>query len=647
MVLAQSTCGGALAPAETSGSRLFVPKACGASPFTSENKSMADRMRRRSGRPRRGRTVREVLQEAGRLLAEGQLLAAEALCAEVLAVHPEQPHALHLMGILSHRARRGAAAADFLRRAVAARPDFAAAWNALGAVLHEQRDLDGAEEALARAARIAPDQQAAWRTLAAVRRAKGDLTGAVEILRDACRRHPDDVSLARDLTDMLHAAGQAPAAFEVARTMVERLPDSGEARDLLAIELHRQGRLEAAVEEHRRAVVLAPELATARTNLGVTLQALGEIEEALACHEEACSLDATSVTAWRNRALALAELNRIEDAAAALRQALRLAPDDAGLHWDYSLVLLRAGRLREGWEEYEWRWQAPGFPSRLRHTDKPVWDGSDPRGRRLLVYTEQGLGDAIQFVRYLPLLGRRGVRVALECPPLLERLFRSLEGVETIATRELPPQAFDVQVPLLSLPRFFGTTLRSVPARVPYLQPPRDSMDKWAARIGKGSELRVGLVWAGSPTHRNDRNRSVPPSLLAPLLRVAGVRWFSLQVGRREDGPPPPGVIDLEKDLADFAETAAAVSHLDLVITVDTAVAHLAGALARPTWILLPFVPDWRWLLEREDSPWYPTARLFRQRRRGDWAEVVARVAAELRGLARDRDAPKVPGETG
>jgi hypothetical protein len=257
-------------------------------------------------------------------------------------------------------------------------------------------------------------------------------------------------------------------------------------------------------------------------------------------------------------------------------------------------------------------------------------DGSDLTGRRLLLWAEQGLGDTIQFVRYATQFARQGARLVLECAPQLERLMQSLSGIDSVVTRETSPGEFDVHLPLLSVPRLFGTTTHSIPAAVPYLAPAAADRERWRAELGGGEGLRVGLVWAGSPTHADDRNRSIAPELLEPLLELPGVRWFSLQIGARADHAPRGPLTDLAPRLVDFAETAAVIANLDLVLSVDTAVAHLAGAVGAPVWTLLPYVPDWRWMLDRDDSPWYPTMRLFRQQHRGEWQPVIERVAAEL-----------------
>ncbi|HOT84086.1 MAG TPA: glycosyltransferase family 9 protein, partial [Candidatus Defluviicoccus seviourii] len=292
----------------------------------------------------------------------------------------------------------------------------------------------------------------------------------------------------------------------------------------------------------------------------------------------------------------------------------------------------------DGWREYEWRWRVPGFTTPARSFAAPAWDGAPLAERTLFVHAEQGLGSAIQFVRYVPLVAAQGGRVVLECQPPLKRLFEgalaSPNGpvAQLIVKGDALP-AFDVHAPLMSLPHLLRTKLATVPARVPYLTAPADACARWAERLASAPRPRVGLTWAGNRNHPNDRNRSLAADALASLVRAGAASFFSLQVGQAEGTAAFPAgtVTDLAPALTDFAETAAVISGLDLVISVDTAVAHLAGALAKSCWLLLPEPAEWRWLVRREDSPWYPTFRLFRQRARGDWVDVVARVTAALK----------------
>ena len=298
-----------------------------------------------------------------------------------------------------------------------------------------------------------------------------------------------------------------------------------------------------------------------------------------------------------------------------------------------ALTHLSLGKFAEGWAGFEsrWCWTGP------RPNIGPQWDGSDPKGKRLLIYTEQGLGDTLQFCRYLPLLHQSGASIFFQLQARLRNLIAASMPWLDISSKgdQLPPT--DAHCALLSLPHLVGTTLDTIPARVPYIAPPQQLATQWEDLIKPKRGLRVGFGWAGSRDHRNDAHRSILPSAFAPLFNIEDATFFSLQVGGQPDPLPPEHVIDLSPQLTDFAETAGAIANLDLVISVDTSVAHLAGAMGKPVWIILPFVPDWRWLLDRTDSPWYPTARLFRQKSSGDWAPIITEVAEALNMIARTR----------
>ena len=332
-----------------------------------------------------------------------------------------------------------------------------------------------------------------------------------------------------------------------------------------------------------------------------------------------------------------------------LRRACAAQPEDAAVHFNLGLALLRAGRLREGFLEYEWRWQVQQFAAQRREFSQPLWNGEPLHGRRILIYGEQGAGDAIEFVRYAPLVRSAGGEVVVEVLPHLERLLSWMEGgyrvVNALAPHlerlrswmeggyrvldALPAGGqFDVQCPLLGLPLRFGSEVDSIPAPARFSIPPA-AQAKWTRRLRTG-RTAIGLVWAGNPKHANDRARSLPAESLLPIAQLPGVQCWSLQVGPAA-ADLPVGAVNLAEELVDFAETAAAISALDLVITVDTAVAHLAGSLGKPVWLLAPFAADWRWMLARDDTPWYPSMRIFRQPRPGEWGEVIARAVSQLR----------------
>jgi hypothetical protein len=308
---------------------------------------------------------------------------------------------------------------------------------------------------------------------------------------------------------------------------------------------------------------------------------------------------------------------------------------------------LLLGDYPNGWRGYETRWRIPeSFPP--RDFRQPVWDGSDISGKTVLLHAEQGFGDTIQFCRYAPLVAERGATVIVECQPPLAALLQTLAGVKQVVPRGEPLPDFDLQCPLLGLPLRFGTTVETTPARVPYLHADEQRVARWREKIGQGDGLRVGIAWAGAAGYGNDQRRSLTLSSFAPLAQIEGIRWYSLQKGdaAKQAEHPRQGMhlFDFTSDLNDFADTAALIANLDLLICVDTAVAHLGGALGKPVWTMLPFCPDWRWMLGREDSPWYPTMRLFRQPTRGDWLSVMQRIRGELQNHSSPLLVPSPPG---
>ncbi|MCB2102427.1 MAG: glycosyltransferase family protein [Rhodobacterales bacterium] len=406
-----------------------------------------------------------------------------------------------------------------------------------------------------------------------------------------------------------------------------------------AVALHRAGRLDAAMALYRQVLGRHPDHPQALGNLGVALRQTGRFTAALACQRRVTALRPDDAGAWSNLGNVYRDLGRLDEARASLDRALALAPDKADIQWDRALLTLLSGDLKAGFAAYEWRWTRPD--SARRPFAAAAWDGSDPTGRTVLVSHEQGLGDMIQFLRFVPLLKARGARVLLECPPPLMRLFAGADGIDLRVPSGHEPADADLEVPMMSLPWRLGLGPGDLPP-APYLRVPEPGPHQAHGAphlppVAPGG-CRVGLVWAGKPSHRNDRNRSCPLATLAPLAAVPGVHLVSLQKGPAAADLPALGLDALVPDLApgleDMADTARLLAALDLVVTVDTSVAHLAGALGLPAWVMLPYAPDWRWQLGRDDSPWYPSLRLFRQDRPGDWAGVVDRVAAALSALS-------------
>ncbi|MFI4941432.1 MAG: tetratricopeptide repeat protein [Burkholderiales bacterium] len=455
------------------------------------------------------------------------------------------------------------------------------------------------------------------------------------------KRFPEDGFGWKLLGVMLKLRGRHGEALRAMHRAAELLPDDEEAQSNLGAALAEADELPAAELYHRRALQINPRYAPAYSNLGGVLGRQGRLAEAEACHRQAVAIQPDYAEGHNNLGSTLNDQGRIEEAVASYRRALEIKPDFAQAHWNESMCKLLVGDFAGGWKQYEWRRSAQpaSFIRAERHFTQPPWLGSEPlQGKTILLHTEQGLGDAIQFCRYAALAADKGATIILQVPLALKSLLTGLAGVQTLAAEgeTLPP--FDFHCPLMSMPLACGTGLASIPATIPYLFADPAKVGAWRDKLAIAEPPqpglpRIGLAWAGNPLHRNDLNRSIP---LADFLAIADgqARFYCLQ---KELKPADRVLLDAHRgiryfgdDLHDFADTAALIDLMDLVITVDTAVAHLAAAMGKPVWILLPFQPDWRWLRERDDSPWYPTARLFRQPAMGTWKSVLDTVRHEL-----------------
>lgn len=497
---------------------------------------------------------------------------------------------------------------------------------------HRAGDLPRAEQAYRQALQIDPQSANAWCLLGAVCLALGRTSEAVDDFQHALRLQPEYVEACCNLGVALTELGRLSEAAEVLRQALRLRPSYAEALNNLGSVLRDMGELEPAIENFRQAIAIKPDYAEAHNNLGVALTDFGRPEEAVACLATAIRLKPDYATAHMSLANALRDQGALDQAVASYAEALRLAPQYAEAHFNRSLILLIQGEYAEAWPEYEWRWRCKGFPRPPFR--EALWDGAPLAGRTILVHAEQGLGDTIQFLRFLPQVVERGGRVILRCPePLVELAARS-PGVDQVLNHDEPPPRFDVQVPLLSLARIFGVTLENLPADVPYLFPDPELVSRWKRELAAYDGLKVGIAWQGNPKYGGDRRRSFPLSQLERVARVEGVHLFSLQKGfGAEQVEGLRGrfrVHELTSRAEGLHETAAVVANLDLVISPNTAIAHLAGALGRPTWVALPNLLEWRWLVNREESPWYPTARLFRQQSSDDWNEVFERMAQAL-----------------
>lgn len=465
---------------------------------------------------------------------------------------------------------------------------------------------------------------------------KGAFQEALVALRAACAQDPQDAEAWYLLAGAQGRTGAFADAEASCRRAVALNPGFAIAHYRLANALDAQGHHEEALGSYRRALELEPGLAQAWNNLGVALMALTRPDEAEQAYRRALALATGDPDIHTNLALALIGQNRVRESLAPLAAALEIGPEHVEAHWTLALAWLLLGELERGWALYDWRWRRPG--KALPDVSKPLWDGGPLQGKTILLHHEQGFGDTVQFLRYLPRLKAMGATTVVRCQAPLKRLLTTARGIDRLVSDVDPVPAFDVHLPLGSLPGRLGTTLGSIPARVSYLDVPQGAGSRVCEVIRSHRAARkVGVVWAGNPAHANDRNRSCPAVLFRPLTGLGDVAVFSLQKGHGRLPDPAYaelGITDLAPLLEDFADTAAAIRALDLVVTVDTSVAHLAGALGHPVWVLLAFAPDWRWMLERADSPWYPTMRLFRQPHWGDWDTVGHQVVAALRHLS-------------
>ena len=613
--------------------------------------------------------LRKMLAAGLRHHRAGRLAEAEPFYRQVLAVDARHPDALHLLGALAHQTGQNDSAVEIIGKAIvinpaiaayhanlgtalkalgrldeavaayeaaiSCEPNFAEVHADLGNALQELGRLDEAVAAYNHAIRLRPDHAQAHANLGTALKTLGRLDDAVTAFHTAIGCKPDLVEAQSNLGNALKNLGRLDDAVASYRNAISCKPDFAEAHSNLGNALKELGCLDEAITAHHHAISCKPDFAEAHSNLGTALQELGRLDEAVAAYNTAIRLQPDFAEARSNLGNTLKTLGRLDEAIAAFNAAIACKPDYGNAHFNLGIGLLLSGDLSNGWIEYDWRWREGVKERKLQDLSKPQWRGEDLRGRTILLHAEQGLGDTIQFCRYAPLVAARGGRVVMEAPRALLRLLSGLAGVDRLIGTGEPLPAFDFHCPLMSLPTVFGTTLATIPATIPYLPVEEARRRHWQQRLSASAGRRVGIVWAGNREHKNDRNRSLPFAALAPLWNIPGIRWYSLQVGeRRADlAAAPPGVIeDLSPALDDFAETAAALSQLDLVVTVDTSVAHLAGAIGRPTWVMLPSAPDWRWLTERADSPWYPSARLFRQTRRAAWGSVINDVASAITG---------------
>jgi tetratricopeptide (TPR) repeat protein len=544
----------------------------------------------------------------------------------------EQLHHAQLL----HQSGQLAEAEVLYKKLLKILPRHPAILTALGTIALQQGQFTHACMLLGKSLKLEPNQPSAQsnRGIAFIQLAR--LTEAAVCFETAIRLKPDYFEACNNLGNVLHDLRRFDEALSHFDRAIAIKPDYAEAYSNRGNVLQDLGRFTEALQWFERTISLKPEYAQAYYNHGNALKELDRPAEAVISFERAIALLPNHVEAHNNRAMALQQLKQLDRAIAGFDQAIAINSNYPDPYWNKALLKILLGQYEEGWQLYEWRWRNQ-FKFHIRKFKQPLWLGEPTAADKiLLVYPEQGLGDFIQFCRYVPMLESKFARVVIEAPDSLMPLLRTLKGNVTLVEQGQPLPEFDLQIPIMSLPLAFKTTVNDIPSPIHYLYSDRDKQTYWQERLGKKTRLRIGLAWSGAAKHVNDRNRSIPLMQLRPLLTLAH-EFHCLQTEIREADKAflnQYGQLRMHLDaLHDFADTAALINEMDLIISVDTSVAHLAGALGKPVWILLPFLPDYRWMLDRRDSPWYPGAILYRQPAAGNWASVVFDVTQDLEAM--------------
>ena len=608
--------------------------------------------------------IDKTLQTAFEYFQAGNLDQAEQTCREILDAQPDNAHVLHLLGIIQYQRGNYDSAIELITQSLQFNSAEAYAYFDLGNIFREKGNNEEAIANYQKAVQINPALDDAHYNLGIVFKESGRLDEAITCYRKAIQANPTHADTYNNLGLALQDSGQleeaeisykqalkidsdyAYAYHNLGNVFLEKKqldeaiahyqkaiqmnPDLIDAHNNLGNALKEKGLLDEAITVYKKTLEINPNRADTYYNLGIVFKESGQASEAITCYSKATQMNPSHADAYNNLGLALRDKGHIKEAIHSFEEALHIESDNAVFHWNLSLALLLSGNFEQGWKEYEWRSKVKDFPQRM--VSQPLWDGSDIAGQTILLYAEQGFGDTIQFIRYASLVAQRGAKVIVSCQNELTSLLKTVEGVHhVVGYREQIP-GFDVYFPLVSLSFIFNTTLESIPARIPYIAVDFPLIQKWTVKVqNHNTNFKIGLAWAGR------EQRSCSLEIFSSLSCLDEITFYSLQKGEAagQAKNPPKGMklIDHTEDIHDFSDTAAFIENLDLIISVDTAVAHLAGALGKPVWTLLPFVPDWRWMLRREDSPWYPTMRLFRQPSLGDWETVIDKVSAELQNI--------------
>lgn len=540
-------------------------------------------------------TVHTAYETGCRLYASGKFAEAEAAFRSCLQQHPDHPDLL----------------------------------NALGSAIEARGGYDEAAGYLEQACRLRPDSAPFRYNLANLLRQRGEREKAEIEYLEAIKYNPELVEAFHGLGSMYLEDGRLEPAEACLQRAVAMSPEFVPALHDLGQLCQRLGRLEEAEQLYHRSISINARFLPALNSLGMLLLKQNRLDESRSCFEQAINENPAYLQARCNLAVLDTWTGKFEPAINELQKALEIAPNDGDIHFNLSLALLSSGRMQDGWREHEWRFSKAN-PVALRHAGIPRWQGEPLSGKRILIHSEQGYGDSLQFIRYASLLADLGAKVFVEGQDnKISPLLATVQGVSTVLSRGETVPAVDFQVPMMSLPLPLGS-LGWPPLSAPYLNPPDWKTKLWRERLSALPGLKVGLAWAGRPEHDNDANRSIPESLLSPLGSIAGVSFVSLQFGSGKIENIPFCLHDPSAGIEDFCDSAALVSQLDLVITVDSANAHLAGGLGIPFLLLLPWNPDWRWMRDRTDSIWYPTARIYRQKQPGQWEAVIEEIVSDL-----------------
>ncbi len=596
--------------------------------------------------------IEKELKKAFQYHQSGELDKARVIYENILEINPNNSDALHLLGVIVHQTGKNELAVDLISRAIKISPEYPSYHNSLGLVYKDQNKNAEAIACYENALKLKPDLTEAYNNLGVAYQDLGKIDEAMAYFKKALELSPHTPEVQNNMGNVHRELGKLDEAIGFYKNAVMINADYAEAHFNMGNTYHHMNQFNKALACYQNALDIKSDYPEAYFHKGNAYQELNRIAEAIKNYEKALQIRPEDTDALDNMGKAYRDMGRLDEALSCYEKTLAIEPKNADAHFDYSVALLLNENYEKGWKEYEWRFFKSGWESTYSHRfDKPRWDGSPFSGKRLFVHDEQGLGDTIQFVRYLPMVKDLGGEVIFEVKNPLLSLFQNFPGIDRLvewSAEEKFNAQFDYYLPLLSIPGLFETTEQTIPEKVPYIHANSAEIDYWHERLS-GPGFKVGLVWAGKPAS-ND-NRPCELRYFSPLAEISGIELYGLQKGEAaaqvQGLPDGMHVSNLGEELHDFADTAGVIENLDLIISIDTSVTHLAGAMGKTVWTLLPFAPDWRWLLNRDDSTWYPTMSLFRQAKHGDWETLLHNVAENLRILVQEQQHSRHTSDTG